>query len=95
MMAALLHGEHFDKAALPSSIEYFAGIGNPLHGRGAWRDAMCPFHGDTRPSLRVKVETGSWRCMACGAHGGDVLAFEMQRTGRGFRDAAQALGAWR
>jgi hypothetical protein len=32
--------------------------------------------------------------MVCGAHGGDVLAFHMQRHGLRFIEAAQALGAW-
>lgn len=94
MTAALLR-EHFDREALPSAVEYFERIGNPLRGRGAWRDAICPFHGDSRPSLRVRADTGGWRCMVCGAHGGDVLALEMQRSGKSFREAAQALGAWK
>jgi len=85
---------HFDRAALPMAPAYFDSIGNPLQGRGAWRSALCPFHGDSRPSLRVRVETGAFRCMVCGAHGGDVLAFHMQRTGRRFVDAARELGAW-
>jgi hypothetical protein len=32
--------------------------------------------------------------MACGKHGGDVLAFHMQRYGLRFQDAAKQLGAW-
>jgi hypothetical protein len=32
--------------------------------------------------------------MACGARGGDVLAFHMQRYELRFIDAAKALGAW-
>jgi hypothetical protein len=47
------------------------------------------------PSLRKRIETGAFYCMVCGAHGGDVLAFHMQRHGRlRFIDAARALGAW-
>ena len=86
---------HFDKSALPSAPEYFADAGIALKGRGAWRDAVCPFHDDTRPSLRVRVENGAFRCMACGAHGGDVLAFHRKLTGKGFIDAARELGAWK
>jgi len=84
----------FVRSALPSSVRYFEAIGNPLRGCGAWRNALCPFHGDTRPSLRVRVETGAFRCMVCGIHGGDVLAFHMRRTGKRFADAARDLGAW-
>jgi hypothetical protein len=32
--------------------------------------------------------------MACGAKGGDVLAFHMQLNGLGFIAAAKSLGAW-
>jgi hypothetical protein len=42
----------------------------------------------------VQLDTGGFRCMACGAHGGDVLAFHMQRYGLAFIEAAKALGAW-
>lgn len=85
----------FDRALLPSPSEYYARIGITLIGKGAWRSALCPFHRDTHASLRVRVETGAFRCMACGAHGGDVLAFHRQRTGKGFVEAARELGAWR
>jgi hypothetical protein len=44
--------------------------------------------------LRVFFESGAFRCMACGARGGDVLAFFMQRHGVPFIAAAKALGAW-
>jgi DNA primase len=84
----------FRRALLPSAVEYFQLIGVKLKGGGAWRDAVCPFHDDTSPSLRVRVETGAFRCMVCGAHGGDVLDFHMKRTGLTFKAAAKDLGAW-
>ena len=84
----------FRRDRLPEPPEYYAEQGIKLIGRGAWRDALCPFHGDTKPSLRVKRDTGAFRCMACGAHGGDVLDFHRQRYGLGFVEAARALGAW-
>jgi DNA primase len=85
---------HFDRARLPSVQSYFSSCGIRLRGGGAWRDANCPFHDDHRPSLRVRADTGAFRCMACGAHGGDLLAFHMQRTGKRFVEAARDLGAW-
>lgn len=84
----------FRRERLPQPFEYYQQQGLPLIGNGAWRSAVCPFHDDSNPSLRVRVETGAFRCMACGAHGGDVLAFHMQRHGLRFSEAAQALGAW-
>ena len=44
--------------------------------------------------MRVNVQTGAWCCMACNAHGGDVLAFHMAHEGMTFVQAAQALGCW-
>lgn len=79
---------------LPAPADFYANEGITLRGRGPWRDALCPFHPDTRPSLRVLLETGAFRCMACGARGGDVLAFYRLRHGVNFVEAAKALGAW-
>ena len=84
----------FSRKALPCTNPYFNSQAIFLKGTGTWRDAICPFHQDTKPSLRVNVERGSYRCMACGARGGDVLAFHMQKHGLGFIDAAKQLGAW-
>lgn len=86
---------HLDKSGLPSPPDYFERIGLRLIGKGAWRSALCPFHDDRHPSLRVQFAQGAFRCMACGAHGGDVLAFHRLRTGLGFMEAARDLGAWR
>jgi hypothetical protein len=85
----------FDRSRLPLPSDYFAQQGLKLTGGGEWKDAICPFHDDTKPSLRVRLDTGAFRCMVCGAHGGDVLAFHQQRHGLTFKRAAQQLGAWR
>lgn len=84
----------FVREGLPTPADYFEREGVKLRGRGVWRSALCPFHGDTSPSLRVHVETGAFRCMSCGAHGGDVLAFHRRRHGMTFIEAARTLGAW-
>ena len=85
----------FDRNLLPNPIKYYSEQGLKLTGDGEWRKALCPFHKETRPSLGVRLESGSFRCMACGASGGDVLAFHMLRYGMGFMEAAKSLGAWR
>ncbi len=85
----------FSRKDLPTSFNYYAAQqGMTLKGGGAWRDAICPFHADTKPSLRINVERGAYRCMVCGARGGDVLAFHMHKHGLGFIQAAKELGAW-
>ena len=83
----------FSRARLPEPLPYFERAGLLLNGRGRWRSARCPFHDDDNPSLRVNIETGHYRCMACGAKGGDVLAFHRQRHGLSFLQAARDLGA--
>ena len=85
----------FSRKDLPSSITYYETQNIKLKGGGAWRDAICPFHQDTNPSLRVNLEKGAYRCMVCGAHCGDVLAFHMHKHGLNFVEACKELGAWR
>ena len=85
----------FDRAHLPNPSNYYAEQDLKLTGSGEWKNALCPFHKDSKPSLRVRIDTGCFRCMACGAKGGDVLAFHMLRYGMSFIQAVKALGAWR
>ena len=40
----------FDKTRLPGPAAYYEQQGLKLSGGGAWRDAVCPFHSDTKPS---------------------------------------------
>ena len=91
-----MNAGRFERKWLPQPAIYFeAREGLGLTGRGHWRTAPCPFHDDTRPSLRVNLESGAFRCMACGAKGGDVLEFHRQRHGLSFLQAARDLDAWR
>lgn len=84
----------FDRSHLPHPADFYASEGIKLLGTGAWRNALCVFHKDSRPSMRVFYQTGAFRCMVCGARGRDVVAFHMQRHGLRFVDSAKALGAW-
>ena len=84
----------FSRKSLPTTLNYFLSQKIELKGTGAWRDALCPFHEDTKPSLMVNIERGGYRCIAFGAHGGDVLAFHMHRYGLDFIEAAKQLKAW-
>lgn len=51
-------------------------IGNyiSLTKRGANLEAICPFHADTKPSLKVNDAKGLYKCFACSA-GGDAITF--------------------
>lgn len=86
--------QRFERELVPEPLDYFEREGVRLTGHGRWRSALCPFHDDRHPSLRVNVETGAFRCMACGAKGGDVLAYHRARYGLSFMQAVRDLGAW-
>ncbi len=85
----------FARDQLPGVGRYFREQGLTLNGGGEWKSALCPFHKDTKPSLRIRIDSGGFRCMACGAHGGDVLSFHMQLYHLPFVKAAKDLAAWR
>ena len=87
--------DKFKKSALQPPANYYKEQGLKLTGGSEWKSAVCPFHDDHKPSLRLRLDTGGFRCMACGVRGGDVLAFHMQRYGLDFIAAAKQLGAWR
>ena len=86
---------NFNKTALQSPSNYYQAQGLKLAGGGAWKSALCPFHDDHKPSLRVRLDSGGFKCMSCGIRGGDILAFHMQRYDLEFIAAAKQLGAWR
>lgn len=85
----------FNRERLPDPIAYYQGQGLTLMGshHAAWRTTQCQFHSSS-DSMRIKVSTGAFVCMACGARGGDVLAYEMAAHGIGFVEAAKRLGSW-
>lgn len=85
----------FNAALLPSAAQYYRNQGLILKGGGEWKSAICPFHPDTKPSLRLRLDSGGFKCMACGAHGGDIVAFHMKRYNLDFVSAVKELGAWR
>jgi len=84
----------FDLKKLPTPAEYFAGLDYQFKGNGIWRTTNCPFHEDTKPSLAVHMDKGSFKCFSCGAKGGDVLAFHRLLHKMSFVDACKDLGAW-
>lgn len=84
----------FRRELLPSPGAYYQSQGLKFFGGGEWKLALCPFHKDSKPSLRIRLDTGGFRCMVCGAHGGDVLSFHMQKHKLRFVEAAKAIGAW-
>jgi hypothetical protein len=85
----------FNREQIPDPISYYETQGLHLKGNSnsVWKTTRCHFHGGS-DSLRIKVTTGAFVCMNCGARGGDVLTYEMAAHGIGFVEAAKNLGAW-
>ncbi len=61
---------------------------------GFWR-IKCPFHKqgkEKNPSFDMHQVDGYFKCHACGAKGGDTIAFYMQMTDSTFSEAIKTLG---
>ena len=52
--------------------------------------ALCPFHDDHHASLSFSTRRNTFRCFACGAHGG-TIDLVMKRQNMGFKEACQWL----
>lgn len=67
-------------------------IGNyiSLTKRGANLEAICPFHADTKPSLKVNDAKGLYKCFACSA-GGDAITFVKEYKKIEFIDALKEI----
>lgn len=63
--------------------------------RGKWVSITCPVHAggkESNPSMRVNLIGGHFKCMACGAKGGDVIALNQLFLGLSFGEAVLDLG---
>ena len=85
-----------DRGSLPNPAQYLAHRGL-LRGkpRGEWAAISCPVHKggtESNPSLRVSLIDGHFKCMACGAAGGDLVALHRIICGVPFLQAVQDLG---
>ena len=85
-----------DRGSLPTPLQYLTHRGL-LKGkpRGEWVAINCPVHKggtESNPSLRVCLADGHFKCMACGASGGDVIALHRLIAAVSFIDAVRELG---
>ena len=80
------------KSRINAAIFYSTELGHELPDKqGQWVSRLCPFHSDTRPSLRILLPDGAFRCMACGARGGDIIAFTQKKYQMRFPAALEYL----
>lgn len=85
-----------DRQSLPKPLHYLAERGLLKRSpHGEWTLICCPLHKggkERNPSLGVSLADGHFRCHACGASGGDIVALHRLITGLGFLDAVRDLG---
>jgi CHC2 zinc finger len=85
-----------DRDSLPPPIRYLSEHGLlASRPRGEWALIRCPSHKggtEAHPSLNVSLVDGHFKCHACGAKGGDLIALHRAITGCGFREAVHELG---
>lgn len=82
--------------SLPSPANYLRERGLLMKTpRGEWTQIICPSHkggAEKTPSLSVSLVDGHFRCFACGASGGDIVALHRLITGLKFVEAVRHLG---
>lgn len=81
-----------DSEPLLSNVNIVDIIGKhvQLTKKGSEHEGLCPFHIDTKPSMKVSERKQIYKCFSCGA-GGDAIDF-LQRKGATFHEAVQDLG---
>ncbi len=62
----------------------------PLRREGRNYAAICPWHDDSKPSLKVNPQRQSFKCWPCNI-GGDIFTFVMKMDGVDFREALEML----
>ena len=89
-------GRTLDRTSLPTPNQYLTERGLlKRRPRAEWAAIICPVHkggAEKTPSLSVSMIDGHFRCMACGASGGDLVALHRLITGAGFLEAVRDLG---
>jgi hypothetical protein len=97
--AEKIHTVSIDKSEVLRCLDkkaYFESeLGTELVSRNSdgWtKNVSCPFHPDQNPSFGVNLNTGAFKCLACGEHG-DLIAFEMRRHNSDFTNALKKLAA--
>jgi DNA primase len=72
---------------------YRAELPDAKLNRHSWNDGgLCPFHDDKSiGSFRVNLETGAFKCFACGTTGSDIIAFTIAVLSCDFVEAINTL----
>ena len=87
-----LNAERIKNSITPHDFYRHELPGAPLKNH-AWNDGgLCPFHADNQAgSFKITLNTGAFKCFACGMAGSDVVAFVMALYGLQFVEALAKL----
>ncbi len=80
-----------EEVRIASPLEDVVGQDREIKPSGSELRALCPFHEDRNPSLRINPAKELWFCDVCG-EGGDVFRYVEKKEGLSFFDAARFLG---
>src|SRR5436309_9633890 len=72
-------------------LDLVRAAGVELKRHGADWIGLCPFHGDTNPSLVLTPAKNLWHCLGACQAGGSVIDWVMRREGLSFRHAVEEL----
>lgn len=62
----------------------------PINKKGGNFEAVCPFHSDTNPSLKINDDKGIYKCFVCGA-AGDSIKFVQDKLNLDFRESIKDI----
>jgi hypothetical protein len=93
-MCNYFYQRKFDRDLLLIPAVYYQSEFPGLKVTAKWMNVHCCFHEDKFPSLGLHMISGGFHCFGCGAKGGDIVAFHMQRYGMSFIDTVTFFGAW-
>lgn len=65
---------------------------HPINKRGGNFEAICPFHSDTNPSLKINDGMGIYKCFVCGATG-DAIKFVQDKLNLDFKESVKDIGS--
>ena len=86
----MTHTDVKEQVRQATDIVDLVGRSIALRRQGRIYVGLCPWHGDTRPSLQVNPDRQTWKCWVCDV-GGDVFSFTMKQESCDFREALQML----
>jgi DNA primase len=80
------------KLKIKEEIPISSVIGNYLSIKrsGSAQVSLCPFHGDTKPSMNINDQKKIYKCFACGASG-DAIGFVMKYRNLDFIEALKEI----